>query len=367
LSLWQDHPELENIELYENSCESPVEVKNALSQMKNVVSLRISPDSEAGLKNVDKILSNIKTIVYLHVDLRTFCPPPNKDTSLIPQKLFSTAISTSLKINQDAHWKMSLTHLALWNVDLSPSSCAMWVRVLNLAPLQSIELSHCPHVENFLVAMASDIRDPELQSLTINHQVPSTDAGHELCDALEQYLKKKSPLSKMVLRIKDLPRVPNWMHVGLHGLQFETLHLDVKGSEPYSRNDMENILGCTSDKLRQIGFVASYGTNIATIFNTCNPVTLYLFGASQTAQEVFDHAERGYHARMNPDNSPFRLRVVALSAGDGVECFMRVRTEFLRKKRQVVVSVDLRELTKCGEEVEILIGEPIAFGPGGRN
>lgn len=66
--------------------------------MKNVTSLRLSPDPEAGLKSVDKIIANIKTIVSLHVDLRTFSLPRDKDASLVPRKLFSTAMIAVMKL-----------------------------------------------------------------------------------------------------------------------------------------------------------------------------------------------------------------------------------------------------------------------------
>lgn len=205
LTLWQNHPELENIELYEDSWQSPIEVKNALSKMTNITSLRTSPESAAGLKSVDKIIANIRTIVSFHLDLRTFCLPSSKDAYPVPNKLFSTAISASMKLNRNLHWKMPWTQLALWNVDLGSSSCAMWARGLDSAPLQVVEFSHCPYVENLLAAMASDSRNPNVESLTIYHQTPSAADGHRLCDALERYLERDSPLSNLVVRIKNLP------------------------------------------------------------------------------------------------------------------------------------------------------------------
>jgi hypothetical protein len=394
--MWQDHPELENIELYETSWESSAEVKNAFSQFRNVISLRICPDSEVGLKNVNKILKNINAIVSLHVDLRTFRLPPQKDDNLVPTKLFQHAISASSKLNPNTHWKLSLTHLALWNVGLAPSSCDLWIHVLDLASLQVLELSHCDYVENFLAAMANDTREGQLQSLTINHRSPSDVDGHVFCNALEQYLEKASPLTKLVLRIGNLLRLPSWQHIALHGPELETLLLDLDGANNYSGDEMIKILECMTPKLRQLGFVEGETTDIKQIFKLCNPVTLYLLGASKaasslnshstasdldgiqyvfrrSAQGIFEAAERGYHAQMISDGLPFRLRVVALaryacqSTVENMLCYVKGEETFLRKKKQAMFGVELRDLTKCLEEVDILIGEPMIFGPGGRN
>lgn len=333
--------------------------------MKKVTSLRVSADSEVGLKTVDKIISNIKTIVSLHLDLRTFHLDPKKDSSVVPQKLFSTAMSAAMRVNLRA-WKMSLTHLALWNVDLRPPSCAIWVKALDLALLQVIELSHCPRVGNFVAAMSNDTRNPELQSLTINYHVPSAAEGHHLCDVLENYFEKESPLSELVLRIKGLPRLPNWMRVASHALQFETLLLDMDGPNAYSGADVENILGCTSDNLRQFGFVADENTDIATIFGLTNPVTLYLIGSSQQVTNVFDKADQGFEVKKDPDGLPLRLRVVASGSGDYMTCFMRSEMVLFRKKIWTASHVDLRDLAKYAEEVDVLMGEPMVFGPDGR-
>ena len=200
-----------------------------------------------------------------------------------------------------------------------------------------------------------------------HHHVQSSAEGHQICDALENYLEEESPLSKLVLRIKDLPRVPNWMHVGVHGLHFETLLLDMEGPNGYTGTDIENILGCTSDSLRQVGFVADQTTNITSLFTLINPVTLYLLGSPPPVQDVFRDAERGFFPKKDPGGIPFRLRVVALGTGSGMTCFMRGATKLLRKKVWTASQIDLRDLTKYGQEVDILMGEPMAFGPGGRN
>lgn len=358
LRLWERHPDLENIELYEHSFENSVPVKNVLSQMKNVTSLRLSPDSEAGLKSVDKIIANVKTIVSLHVDLRTFSLPRDKDASLVPRKLFSVAMTTAMKLNPNAQWKMPLTHLAMWNVDLGPSSCAMWIRALDFAPLQVVQFSHCPNVENILARMAKDTRPSQLQSLTIYHHVPSDTIGHCLSAALTKLLEKSSPLSKLILHIEELPTPPSWEHIAVHGNSLETLLLHMDGPNRYSPEEIEKITEYTSDRLRQFGLIIDDDQRSNDIFPHLNLVTLYLLGEGHgraTADIVFNYYEQG------------RLRTVAIQEGDRFVCYVKGATKVLRRKPVIsAVEANLQELTRCGEEVDILIGEPVMFESGGR-
>ncbi|TID18094.1 hypothetical protein E2P81_ATG11061 [Venturia nashicola] len=370
LRLWQTQPQLENIELYEHSCENSIPVKNAINQMKNVVSLRLSPDSEAGLKSVDKILRNIKTIVSLHVDFRTFSLPRNKDASLVPQKLFSSAMTAALKLNPNAPWKMPLTHLALWNVDLGPASCAIWARALNFASLQVIQFSHCLSVENILAHMAEDPRPSQLHALTINHRVPTDAIGHSLSAALTKILEKAPPLSELILRIQDLPDPPSWGHVALHASSLETLLLDMDGPNRYSPGELMKITTYTSDRLRHFGFVIDSDQHPSHILHHLNLVTVYLLGEDHgcaTADSVFDYCEQMHQTRGNCSDLPLRLRTVAVQQGNRMVCYVRGETKVLRRKPITsTVEASLRELTHCGEEVNILIGEPMEFGPGGR-
>lgn len=398
LNLWQDQRHIRNIELYERSWEErPDDVTNALSKLKHVISLRISPDTLVGLKNVNKIMRNIP-ILSLHIDLRSLQGQDKTDAKRVPGILFSHALMASSKLNPNTHWKLQLSYLVLWNVDFADCE-HLWMRFIDSTLLRVLELSHCHDVHKFLAAPAP--HSDSLQSLTINHVSTTQASGSAMCSALETYLQTMCwSITKLVLRISGLPRLPTWACFVTHGPAVETLLLDISGTAningiattiTYSTKALVDIFRLLPN-LRQLGFIKPFSMDWRQIFKYTNPVTLYLLGTNDNssemdvslhtlknlyrpvAQPIFEQVRSGFDQNKQKNGLPLRLRVIALGRhglGSSWDCkdilyYVKGEEVYLRTRRTAMVPVELRDLTKNKEEVDILIGEPIAFGLAGR-
>lgn len=131
----------------------------------------------------------------------------------------------------------------------------MWIRALDFFPLQVIQFSHCPNVENILAYMAKDNRPSQLQSLTIYHHVPANTIIHCLSAALARVLEKSSPPSKLILHSEELPTPPSQEHIAIHDNSLETLLLHRDGPNRYSPEEIKKSTKYTGDRLRQLGFI----------------------------------------------------------------------------------------------------------------
>lgn len=149
------------------------------------------------------------------------------------------------------------------------------------------------------------------------------------------------------------------------------LLLDLTGLNRHSIHEIESIAQCTTDRLHQFGFVVNHDDPIVNILPHCNLVTLYLIGEGLCCDEaelIFNYYQQVHSVREDCEDVPFRLRTIALLEGDETVCYVKSVVRVLRRKPFLWVGqADLAELMRCGEEVDVLVGESVNLGRrGGR-
>ncbi|KAF2416425.1 hypothetical protein EJ08DRAFT_703660 [Tothia fuscella] len=230
LELWDNHPGLQNLEIYQQSLlDNTVDVKNALSKMSSVKSLRLSPSNSDGLKHISSILKNMRTIKHFHVDLLTNADANSAFTDLtVPSLLFK-----SIKFTHP----LQLTHLKLWGAPLQKAKG--WINSLDLSTLQELELIFCPSTGVFLkelsqttpagASTSTSLRN--IRSLKIkyhyNSKIPSYDIVEGLNLRFKKFVADHCQLRTLWLQLIGHGTIPAPELIAALVCNLETLYLDI--------------------------------------------------------------------------------------------------------------------------------------------
>jgi hypothetical protein len=266
LELWQTQPNLQHLELNEETWNSTEKtVFTFIGVQKHTNSLRLTPKTPSGLNGSDSLLGlPIKT---LHLDLRFFQPLIRGNYRINTGVVdgVSNQLFAHLRSFGRCHPLTPLVRLKLWSVDLFWCE-RTFLKYIDFGTLEHLELIRCPNGEAFISGVVTSLiqKPPKLRTVIIAHR--QDEARNCIIREVEVFLNNAPETFEALwlsLRGHD-ERMLSLESIIWHASRLQKLHLDIGESSVsedgtrnfqfYSTTSLNRLLASLNPKATHIGF-----------------------------------------------------------------------------------------------------------------